>query len=493
MADFRIVVTIDPTRAQRGSDRVRRQLDRIGSAADRTRGRVRTATTQIGRRLDGVGVVAERTRGRVLGLNSAVAAIGGVFVVGRLAAIADGYTNIQNRLRLLTASQEELADVTERLFQISNRTRSSFEGTAELYARLGLSARELGVSQDQLLNFTESLNQAIILSGATGAEAQAGLIQFSQGLASGALRGDELRSVLEQLPAVADVISQHLGVTRGALREMGAEGRLTAGIILDAFAAAREELGDRFATTVPTLSQAFTVLRNEFTEFLGTQDTALGITRNLSAAILALSRNLDVLFAAAVAVSGVFIGRFAAGIATSITGMIAMARQASIARVALGVLGGPIGIITTALTVGASAWYLWGDAAEESSSEAVDSVNRVLESLRRQESGLSPEQFDITRGQERLNELLERRLELENIIGSRSRRQAIRIGFGAEVGELERVRAEIDQLEPALDRGQPSNCSDWTDDGRNGEVSRLQSLESFLSPLSRRSGEKSGV
>ena len=199
MADFRIVVTIDPTRAQRGSERVRRQLQRIGTAADQTRRRTGTATAQIGRQLTGVGVVAERTRGRVSLLTSAVAAIGGVYAIGRLAAIADGYTNIQNRLRLLTDDQVELAEVTARLFEISNRTRSSFEGTAELYARLGLSARDLGVSQEDLLNFTESLNQAIVLSGASGVEAQAGLIQFSQGLASGALRGDELRSVLEQL------------------------------------------------------------------------------------------------------------------------------------------------------------------------------------------------------------------------------------------------------------------------------------------------------
>ena len=222
------------------------------------------------------------------------------------------------------------------------------------------------------------------------------------------------------LPAVADVIAQHLGVTRGELREMGAQGSLTAEIILDAFAAAREELGERFASTVPTLSQSLVVLRNEFTEFIGAQDSALGVTSRLSSGILVLSQNLDVLVAVAIAASGIFLGRFAVSMVRSGTALVALARQATITSVAMGALGGPIGLITTALTIGASAWYLWGNSAEEGSGQAVDSVNRVLESLRRQSSGLSPDQIDLSQGQERLNELLERRAELEAEIGGRS-------------------------------------------------------------------------
>src|SRR5690606_2602352 len=98
----------------------------------------------------------------------------------------------------VTTGTENLTTVTSRLFDVANRTRSSFEGTANLYARVALATKELGIGQQELLTFTERVNQAIILSGASAQEAQAGLIQLSQGLASGALRGDELRSVLEQ-------------------------------------------------------------------------------------------------------------------------------------------------------------------------------------------------------------------------------------------------------------------------------------------------------
>jgi tape measure domain-containing protein len=138
-----------------------------------------------------------------------------------------------------------------------------------------LAGKDLGITQKELTQFTESLNQAIILSGASAVEAQAGLIQFSQGIASGALRGDELRSVLEQLPVVADILAKELNVTRGELRELGAQGAITSDIILKAFANARVELSERFARTVPTISQSFQVLRNAVVKTFGEFDKPL--------------------------------------------------------------------------------------------------------------------------------------------------------------------------------------------------------------------------
>jgi tape measure domain-containing protein len=234
MADFNVDVIVDPRKARTGSRQVRRELQEVEKSADKMRKTIARAFAFVS-----VGLA-----------------------VRQLIQLTDTFTKMQNRLRTVVTGQQALNKATEELFQVAQRTRSSFEGTVELYARVGLAAKELGVTQQQLSNFTESLNQAIILSGASGQEAQAGLIQLSQGLASGALRGDELRSVLEQLPAVADVIAKELGVTRGQLRELGAEGKISADIVLDAFKNARGELADRFAKTVPTVSQAFQVLRN---------------------------------------------------------------------------------------------------------------------------------------------------------------------------------------------------------------------------------------
>lgn len=267
MPDFPIRVKVDPKDAQKGSRKVKAELKGIENKADSMR----------------------KTLGRAF--QFAMVA-GGILVLKNL---ADTYTNLQNRIRTVTDSYEEQVAVTERLFEISNATRSSYEATTEVYARTALAVKEMGRSQEETLQFTKSLNQAVILSGASAMEAQAGMIQLSQGLASGALRGDELRSVLEQLPAVADVIAKGLGVTRGELRLMGMEGKITADIVMDSFAKAREELDERFAKTVPTIGQSFVVLRNKILQSLGALDEATGISRTLSVAIIELANNMETL------------------------------------------------------------------------------------------------------------------------------------------------------------------------------------------------------
>lgn len=254
------------------------------------------------------------------------------------ARLADVFTNFQNRLKLVTTDTRNLAAVTRELFDIANRTRQSYESTATLYSRVALSAKDLGVSQKQLLQFTESLNQAVILSGASSVEAEAAIIQLSQGMASGTLRGDELRSVLEQLPYVADVIAKHLGVTRGQLREMGHDGKITGGIILEAFKNARGELADKFAKTVPTLGQSFTILRNKVMEWIGVLDQSYGITSKLAGVITTLANNLDVVVAV---LSGV-------GVATAVALWPKMA--AGVSGVALAVRALGVAIMANPLT-----------------------------------------------------------------------------------------------------------------------------------------------
>lgn len=205
-------------------------------------------------------------KGMIGGLTAAYTSARSLLVV---IGMADEYRNLENRLKATGLEGQALAGVYKQLQDSANNTRSSLSGTVELYSRLAVSSKELGVSQNELIQFTTSLNQAILLSGANATEAQAGLIQLSQGMASGTLRGDELRSVLEQLPAVADVISNHLGVTRGQLRQLGSEGKITAKDILAAFKEAGPELGQRFAGQASTASQALTVLKNKVMTLIG--------------------------------------------------------------------------------------------------------------------------------------------------------------------------------------------------------------------------------
>ena len=224
-------------------------------------------------------------KGQLLGV---VAALGSLWAAFKL---ADEFANLENRLRSTGLEGDGLTRVMGKLKDSANETRSSLAGTVELYSRLAVSSKELGVTQNELITFTKSLNQAIILSGANATEAQAGLIQLSQGMASGTLRGDELRSVLEQLPAVADVIAKSLGVTRGQLRQLGADGKITAQDILKAFKEAGPELGERFAGQVATGSQALEVMKNKMLELAG--EEGKGSLDQITNAILDLIKTLD--------------------------------------------------------------------------------------------------------------------------------------------------------------------------------------------------------
>lgn len=278
---------IDSRRARQGAQEWRRSLQGMRSES-RQAGRDTEALQQ---RLDRFEETGRKVR---QSLRNIFGGIGVAFAVRGVTRVADSFTNLENRLRLVADSEREVVAITEELFDIADDTRSAFGGTGEVFARVAVSAKELGRTNQELLGFTRSLNQAIILSGASAIEANAGLIQLAQGIASGTLRGDELRSVLEQLPAVADVIARHLGVTRGELRQLGSEGKITADIIIDAFQAAAAELEQDFATTTTTVGQSITGLGTATTKFVSELDDATGATSTIAGSIGVLSDNLDV-------------------------------------------------------------------------------------------------------------------------------------------------------------------------------------------------------
>ncbi len=251
---------------------------------------------QAGNRAEGAANgLANATRG----LGSVLAGIGIGLGVTELIRMADAYTSMQSKIRLVTSSQAELEAVQGRLFTIAQASRTEFESTGELYARLARSADALGVSQEQVLQVTEAINKATVVSGATATEANAAIIQLSQGFASGTLRGEELNSVLEQTPRVAQMIAEGMGISVGQLREFGKQGKLTSEQVFNALLRMKNSVDDEFAQMDVTVGQSITVLRNAVVNLVGTFNTATGITSGLANVIVTLANNLDVLAAAA--------------------------------------------------------------------------------------------------------------------------------------------------------------------------------------------------
>lgn len=185
-------------------------------------------------------------------------------VIGHIVRTVDGYTNLENKVRSVLTAHEELGFTMERLTSIANANRTSIDSVATVYSRTAKSVEDLGVSQSATLEFTKVLSQAVVVGGSTAIEAQQAMIQLSQGLASGALKGDELRSVLEQLPVVSKILAKELGVTVGALKKLGAEGKITSETVFAAIINAGDEMQDKFDDLVPTFEQSWQVFHNNW-------------------------------------------------------------------------------------------------------------------------------------------------------------------------------------------------------------------------------------
>lgn len=220
--------------------------------------------------------------------------VGAFFQLARqTVGLADEYTRLTNQLKLVTTSSENLAAVQGELFRLAQETRSPLESTATLYAKIARNAAELGLGQQEVLGITKAVNQAIQVGGGTAAEASAGVIQFAQALASGVLRGDELRSILENMPRLAQGLAQGLGVSIGELRELGEAGALTSEKVIGALQKTAPGIAKEFAALTPTIGSAFTTLRNSAVSFIGSLGQMTGASTGFAELIQSLSGGLD--------------------------------------------------------------------------------------------------------------------------------------------------------------------------------------------------------
>lgn len=206
-------------------------------------------------------------------IQGVIAALGLGKLISETIQAADSYASLQGQLKLVTSSQEELNRVYDRSLALANATGQSTEATVKLYARLARSTEELNLSQDELFRITEAVNQSFIVSGASATEVQSAVLQLSQGLASGALRGEELNSVMENSPRLARAIADGLGVTIGSLRDMGSEGELTGEKITTALLKSADAINSEFQEMPMTIGRVWQTLTNDVNDALGQVDT----------------------------------------------------------------------------------------------------------------------------------------------------------------------------------------------------------------------------
>lgn len=213
--------------------------------------------------------------------------------VQEIVQVADAWNMMGARLKLATAGQNEFVTAQKALFDIAQRIGVPIAEVTTLYGKLQQAVRMLGGEQKDALSITESISQALRLSGASATEAQSSLLQFGQALASGVLRGEEFNSVVENSPRLAQALADGLNVPIGRLRKLAEEGRLTADVVVNALMSQKDKLAAEYSQLPATVSQAFQRLQNAFGQWVAQVDAATGITKKLADGLTWLATNLD--------------------------------------------------------------------------------------------------------------------------------------------------------------------------------------------------------
>lgn len=311
--------------------------------------RVRSDGTRVvGRGIKGIGEKAKMASRQIFLMRRAIQTLFAAAGIRGAVKMVNSYTEMNNKIKTVIKSDKLLIGTRKKLLASANKSRTSMDAIVQLYTRTTRAAKGLGKSENQLIQFTESLAKETVISGASSIEAANAIRQLTQGMGPAGLKGEELRSVLEQLPTVAQRIAAEMGVSTNELRRLGAEGKITGDIIIEAFLNAEKEIDENFKKTLLTLPQAMTVLKNNATEFFGELDEGLGVSRALAGAIQNLAENIRGNLTTALQFAGagavVFIGAItkAAYMATPFIALVLVLREVD--TMIKGMTGGASGL-----------------------------------------------------------------------------------------------------------------------------------------------------
>lgn len=245
--------------------------------------------------------------------------------VQQVASYADAWTELNNKVANSVRTGETQAEVMQRIFDVSQATQSSLNGTATLYARLERGTRTYNTSAEDLTRLTTIINQGFAVSGATAQEAENAIIQLSQGIASGVLRGEEFNSVSEQGSRLMVALADSMGVSIGQLRAMAAQGQLTTDVVVKGLLSQGDAIGKEFANTTVSIAKGLQVAGNNITKFFGENSTVKSFAAGFRDSVITISENLETLGTALIGAAAIMGGRFA--------GALAMATAAQASRV----------------------------------------------------------------------------------------------------------------------------------------------------------------
>ncbi|MGL4616362.1 MAG: tape measure protein [Shewanella sp.] len=243
--------------------------------------------------------------------------ISGALAVDRIIKYADAWTVVGNKVTNYLKAGQDLVDVQNAIFKVAQDSSTPLQAVASLYGRLEPATRGLINSGDELIKITETINKAFVVSGATAEEASNAIVQLSQALGAGALRSEEFNSVNEQGPRIMQGIADYMGVARGELKSLAAQGKITTEVVINSLRKMSSSVDTEFSKMNDTFEMKGAQALNNLTKSLGSNSEVQSAVSAIGDAMVGLSENIDTVVTAGQAMATLYGARLVGAIAAS--------------------------------------------------------------------------------------------------------------------------------------------------------------------------------
>lgn len=258
---------------------IRYSLNNIETATAMTATAMQQMTSQT---QSGAQRAAASTDALTRSVKRLAASVLSVQAVKGIISLSDAMTSTTARLDMMNDGLQTTAELNNMIFASAQRSRGAYQETADLVSKLGVLAGDAFGSSAEIVAFAEQVNKQMTIAGTSTAGAQAAMLQLTQAMSSGVLRGEELNSILEQAPTIAQSIADYMGVSVGVMREMASEGQITAQVVKNAMFAAAEETNAKFESMPYTWGQVWTSMKNTMTQAFQPALNAIGKLADLA-------------------------------------------------------------------------------------------------------------------------------------------------------------------------------------------------------------------
>ncbi|WP_027469172.1 tape measure protein [Deefgea rivuli] len=307
-----------------------RALESIGHSAQKAGADTQLGFSKTRKGLESISNQLADIKSQMVGFFAASLFTNGL---GGIIATNDALTNLDSRLKLVTNGSANLVAVQQILFAQSQSSQTSYQANADLYVQMARATKDLGVAQSRVIDFTQKVSKGLVVAGASTEGSKAALVQFSQAMQSGVLRGEEFNSINEQAPFLLDALAAGLGRARGELKNMADNGKLTADIVFPAMLKGLSTVDAQFAQMGPTVLRATQMLSDNAAMQLHHLNEAQGASAALAQGIVFVSNHLGVMAQAAVVAAGIVGVKYVGALAAS-TGATVIDIQAKRAALA---------------------------------------------------------------------------------------------------------------------------------------------------------------